>query len=609
MFRPQNQKGKSEQEPKGDEDLQFCWGLKKGVITLYESFTLDGIKYSLYDCVYMWRNNQAEPDIGKLVRIWETESREKKVEVVWFFRPVEIANWLGDIKPLRREIFLACGHGKGLSNLAPLEAISGKCNVVCLSKLKRNPQPTEEELRMADYIFYRTFDVRKCTISEKFPCSIGGIEVDHFFNMRKDAKSSVFAEPKAYSKVRSEETPVRAIKNDQSARSEKVACRYRFPDNPTSRQINNSTRNGPSSAVPKVKYTEPVLSASNSDVVPMKKRKLQSAPLGLLDVKIVLALAEGRRDEKRLRDKDSFTEKKDLLTRVSLDENAVMFSEKRVGNKQHIIPAINYKYVEITRKPGMDSSKWFKLEVWDEKSLREMNEKGVLVFLENLDPTFVSADVEDIVWCVFEEKVKAKMVQRTALSSPHSGQAFAIFKTKEAADYVISRLNNECLVLGDGKPIVGRRRSLSKVGSSGGFAGHLNVDRTKPWRQREEIRNAVSTSHFSQSNTIENELAIQWRLLQGKSELWWTALHEVITEYHDFCITNHLSNTVIFCSIVLYLYLLWHRVTLSRLEPVISGPDHNFTGLKNLDFFGQAHRLDRLDKFLFFYGLAMQLAV
>ncbi|KAL3629958.1 hypothetical protein CASFOL_026270 [Castilleja foliolosa] len=526
MIHPQNQKEKLKQELKDGEDFQFCWGLKKGAITLYESFTLDDIKYSLYDCVYMWRDNQDEPDIGKLVRIWETESREKKVEVVWFFHPVEIANWLGDIKPLQREVFLACGHGKGVSNISPLEAISGKCNIVCSSKLERNPQPTEEELRIADYIFYRTFDAGKCTISEKFPSSIDGIKMDHFFNTRKDSKPSVFAEPKAYSKVRSEETPVRAMKNDQPARLEKVKCTTfklivahagdPVPDILNSRQLSNSIKNSQSSAVAKAKYSEPVLSASNIGAGgPMRKRNPQFSPLGC-------------RDEKRLRGNGSCTEKKNLptITRLSLDEKAVTIAEKRVGDKPHPIPAINYKYMEIKNKPTTDSNKWFKLEFWDEKSLHEMNEKGTLLFFQNLDPTFTSADVEDIVWSVFGKKVKAKMVQRTALSSPHSGQALAIFRTKEAADYVITRLNIGCLVLGDGKPIVCRTKSLSKVGSSGGFAGHLSIDRTRPWRQRKEMRNAVSTSHFSQSNSIENELAMQWRQLQAKSELWWTAVHE-----------------------------------------------------------------------------------
>ncbi|KAI3445185.1 hypothetical protein Pfo_001850 [Paulownia fortunei] len=392
MFQPQDQKVKSLQESKGDEDLQFCWGIRKGAMKLYESFSLDGIEYSLYDCVYMWRSGQADPDIGKLVRIWETESHEKKVEVVWFFHPVEVAHWLGDIKPLQREIFLACGHGKGLSNVDPLEAISGKCNVVCSSKHKRNPQPTEEELRMADYVFYRTFDVGKYIISEKFPSSIGGIEVDCFFNRRKDAQRSVCAEPKVHSKVRSEETPVRATKNDQSARVEKG---YNVPATPTGRQMNNSTKVG-TCAGAKVKHSEHFLSASPSDVGPLKKRKL------------LVPLAEGPRDvawpcppsrvsghEKRTSAKDSCREKKDLSTGVSLDEKARKFAGKGAGNKQHVSPEISYKYMEVTRRPGMDSSKWFKLEVWEEERLREMNEKGTLVLLENLDPSFTSAEVED----------------------------------------------------------------------------------------------------------------------------------------------------------------------------------------------------------------------
>ncbi|KAK6140487.1 hypothetical protein DH2020_025768 [Rehmannia glutinosa] len=481
--------------------------------------------------------------IGKLVRIWETESREKKVEVLWFFRPTEIVHWLGDIKPFQREIFLACGHGEGLSNPNPLEAISGKCNVVCSSKHKRNPQPTEEELRMADYIFYRTFDVGKYIISEKFPSSIGGIEAEYLcknliFHIiatsdnnasgawSKDTKPSVCAEPKAHSKVRSEETPVRAKKNDQPARLEKVAHRYGVPATPSRRQINNSTNDGPS-AGDKVKNSERFLSASTADAGPLKKRKLL-VHLGPRDAALPCPPSRDFGHERRMGAKDSCREKKDLFTRVSLDEKAKKFAEKGAGKKQHVSPGMNYKYMEVTRRPGMDSSKWFKIEVsltpcgnfslqvkqvlslpaelilkseslekkyefiltcgvWEEERLHEMNEKGTLVLLENLDPSFTSAEVEDIVWRVFEQKVKAKMIPRTTFSSPHSGQAFAIFKTKEAADHVISKLANGCLTLGDGRPIVARRRGLSKSGVSGVFAGHLRIDRTRPQRQREDM--------------------------------------------------------------------------------------------------------------------------
>lgn len=40
-------------------------------------------------------------------------------------------------------------------------------------------------------------------------------------------------------------------------------------------------------------------------------------------------------------------------------------------------------------------------------------------------------------------------------------------------------------------------------------------------------RKAVSTSHCSQPNTIEYEMAMEWRLLQEKSECWWKELYKV----------------------------------------------------------------------------------
>lgn len=40
-------------------------------------------------------------------------------------------------------------------------------------------------------------------------------------------------------------------------------------------------------------------------------------------------------------------------------------------------------------------------------------------------------------------------------------------------------------------------------------------------------RKAVSTSHFSQLNTAEYDMAMEWRVLQEKSDMWWKKLHEV----------------------------------------------------------------------------------
>lgn len=56
------------------------------------------------------------------------------------------------------------------------EAIAGKCNAVCISKDERNQQPSVEELKMAHYVFYRTFDVQNYTISDELGEKIAMIE-------------------------------------------------------------------------------------------------------------------------------------------------------------------------------------------------------------------------------------------------------------------------------------------------------------------------------------------------------------------------------------------------------------------------------------------------
>lgn len=59
--------------------------------------------------------------------------------------------------------------------------LAGKCNVVCTSKDQRNPQPSPEDLKVADFIFYRTFNVDNFSISENIEDKIDGIEGKYSF--------------------------------------------------------------------------------------------------------------------------------------------------------------------------------------------------------------------------------------------------------------------------------------------------------------------------------------------------------------------------------------------------------------------------------------------
>lgn len=73
--------------------------------------------YCLYDTVLFYSAGEAESYVGKIVEIFETADHVKKVKVVWFFRPSEIRNYLGDYKPKWNELFLASGQGLGVSNI------------------------------------------------------------------------------------------------------------------------------------------------------------------------------------------------------------------------------------------------------------------------------------------------------------------------------------------------------------------------------------------------------------------------------------------------------------------------------------------------------------
>ncbi|XP_075095556.1 protein ANTI-SILENCING 1 isoform X2 [Nicotiana tabacum] len=186
-----------------DEEVNFVWGRKRGIggkrkeVQFYESFTYDDVEYALYDCVYMHKEGQL-PYIGKIIKIWENPDKSRKIKVHWFFRLSEILYHLKGVKvAAENEIFLASGEGTGLANVNPLEAIAGKCNVVCISEDNRNPQPSEEEVKTADFVFYRAFDVGKCSILDKMDDKVGGLDgmclsslVKYVFNRKESQKAS-----------------------------------------------------------------------------------------------------------------------------------------------------------------------------------------------------------------------------------------------------------------------------------------------------------------------------------------------------------------------------------------------------------------------------------
>nr|GFC86353.1 protein anti-silencing 1-like [Tanacetum cinerariifolium] len=104
-----------------------------------------------------------------------------------------------------------------------------------------------------------------------------------------------------------------------------------------------------------------------------------------------------------------------------------------------------YQEFVCGRKPNDvndDKSNWFRQLPWDER-LKNAYDQGKAIMLHNVDPDYTSSEIEDIVWHTFNEKCTAKILQCTALSSPHYGQAIILLNKKEAAQKILVKLDEE----------------------------------------------------------------------------------------------------------------------------------------------------------------------
>ncbi|KAK9923237.1 hypothetical protein M0R45_031667 [Rubus argutus] len=475
---------------------EFKWGVKIGVgktnkdLQYYESFTFQGVRYSLYDSVYAYQTGALETDIGKIVKIYSTAT-EKKVRIVWFLRPGEICNFLGEYVPFWKELFLASGEGIGLYNVNPLEAIVGKCNVVCTSKDKRNPQPSKEELRMANYIFCRTFDVGRRKILENFPDNICGIKVESYFNRPKQKNLTRIPTPRT--QLRDQAGPSNFLSKSQLDKMVAYPVKNGEPGSkavPIAKELENRAR--------------PALRDQDGlSTVPSKSR---------LDKVVAHPVKNGEPSSKAV-----------PLVKVIRNTVDPFLAPMSTPDTR---PCKKMRTVD-SGLPDIDKSGWFKPELWEER-LRTADGNGRLVLLDNLDPSYASSEVQDLVWGAFNEKVEAKMIPCTPFSNPHYGKAFVIFKSSDAAESAVVALDRRCLILADGRPVIGIvcRGTMKERDKVSKFVGHLMIDKHRLQSQREEMRKAVSTSHFAQPNTVEYDMAMEWCLLQEKSDLWWKALYQ-----------------------------------------------------------------------------------
>ncbi|CAD6237893.1 unnamed protein product [Miscanthus lutarioriparius] len=437
------------------EKIQFSWGkcIAKGVKTgsrYYESFTFDNVKYSLYDCVYLFKHGDPEPYIGKIVKTWE-QNQSKKIQK-YLRGPV-----------MEKEIFLASGDGSGLADINPLEAIAGKCTVICISKDERNRQPSPREQTMADYIFYRCFDVKNCTLSDELPDKITGLEVNVLLNPKDEQVSSASAA--------------------------------------------NVLLNSNVDEVLAATFTAPCSAAKEDDESPATAVPLSQASVKEVDENPPAAIPLSQSVVQK--------EDKKSIAAIPLSHSAVK-DEK---------PVVSAPRPQLSVK---DRSKWFNLP-WDDR-LQRADKHGTLVYIQNLDIQFGGADLEELVREALQLSCIAKPINHPTCDDPNNGKAYAIFRTKNDADVAISKINSG-LVVG-GRPLYCSKGLLKVPKSSGTLVGHLTLRNIKIGkRQREGQSKAVLTSHCSQPNTIEYEMALEWMILKETHTKKFRTLHETHSDH------------------------------------------------------------------------------
>ncbi|KAJ0243302.1 Protein ANTI-SILENCING 1 [Hirschfeldia incana] len=573
-----------------DEGLEFKWGKQKGVggkkkdVRFYESFTFDGDEYCLYDSVLVSDPNEPDSDelfVGKIIKIWEHTNKRAKhprqVKLLWFFKPSEMPPGVVEGVPdvLANELFLASGEGPGLASVNPLEAICGKCTVVCVSKDERNPQPSDEEIKSTDFVFRRAFDVGSCKVLDTIDDKIAGVDVKCIFNRagsKKEAApvqkiqadvngSPVSLTPNGLSasgSVRStednstessdcRESSSNKVSSVQQTTSEHVSCEAsgsrgdRFDGKAQESEVRkqftkqkslpaeerySSSCEASGSKKPLAKQTSMPAGERDSresnglDDRPQKKQKLDGSVTvsngRSTDILQRNVSPDGKRDTdvfRRPREKvtggedpteePSFVKKKrDLGVSVSEGKDAKTRTEKgllkkssfdgkllkRVEDKMMEIDyKRNYQVTEVSRKPDAVNSKWFRPLPWEE-SMREAEKEEKLVLLQNLDPTYTSEEVQDIVYSALNEQCTARMIERTSVSFSHIGEALVIFNSRQAAVRAIRRLDEGCLLLSNGRPLVAAFAKVNPPGKpSLPFCGHIKTT---------EISNATRYERF-----------------------------------------------------------------------------------------------------------------
>ncbi|KAI5065005.1 hypothetical protein GOP47_0019700 [Adiantum capillus-veneris] len=530
-----------------DAYAEFTWGKAKASSNkekkFYTSFFYDNEEYSLHDNVIVHDKHQPGGHVAKIMRLWEDIATGTMMGLLrWYLRPLELPPHVQSQVACKnsKELFLAFGKGKGVSNENKLDCIERKCKVLCTSKHSRNKQPSEEDLKVADYFYNRMYnvDLKKLSNLEVIVKILGQ---DVLFNKpdwisdkqlgNQDTGScpaSTFPSATTHATPAASQPPVEdgevnpdtdsvmresrenqgqsiplkrgskldsfSIKRANLASGDKtVGNRTRLQTSITKETINSSL--GLSTASPGALERSPSTAQQPLTRSASAKKSEQS----LLKAKIEANNGSEKTSSGRALFADSLPQSGFLIpTRAR---------SKQVQHQDTILP----------RKP-------------QNANLGDNLCHGRVLLIQNVDSSISLKDMNDLMKSALEGCCDVQMLQRSGSLSPPSGEVLLVFETEDLADAALQQFEENCLVIsGSTRPLIARKVGVSDPGKIARFPGHFPLDNFKLWKQRQEevMRKSFETFHFADPKTVEFEMASEWENLHEWLARCWEQLCKV----------------------------------------------------------------------------------
>eukprot|EP00250_Pteridium_aquilinum_P006570 c16460_g1_i1 orf=127-2133(+) len=190
-------------------------------------------------------------------------------------------------------------------------------------------------------------------------------------------------------------------------------------------------------------------------------------------------------------------------------EAGISGREKADSRKSNSKPMLESSKRDSTKEGGSNITKKMKTAKGVEAEKRPMS---TVEMVKAIEKRKIFKEL-DMLKSIFQGLSDARVLPQETICP--SGQALAIFETKLLADCALEAMEMKCLVVTDNKrPVIASR--VKESSSQFRFPGHLALEKLKLGRNllNEDYKRAVSTSHCSQPNTIEFEMAMEWRQLQ-----------------------------------------------------------------------------------------------